>query len=47
MSTATDLKDHIMAGDSLLVQEVGRDAAWIKLKISDDAMHAVLKNCRF
>ena len=47
MAIATDLTGHIDKGDSLLVQEVGRDAAWVKLKISDDAMRSLTNYCRF
>jgi hypothetical protein len=44
---ADDLLDHMAKGDSLLVQEVGADAAWVDLKISDDTMRALAGNCRF
>ena len=47
LDLANDLSKHIEAGDSLLVQEVGQDAAWVKLKISDDAMSKLLSACRF
>ena len=43
---ATDLKAHIEQGDSLLVQEVGRESP-INLKIPRDAMDTLLRNCRF
>jgi hypothetical protein len=46
MTLAKDLNGHIQLGDSLLVQEVGTDAAWVKLKISDDAMGKLLGSCR-
>jgi hypothetical protein len=47
LDLANDLAKHIMSGDSLLVQEVGADAAWIKLKVSDDAMRSLLTAARF
>jgi len=43
----TDLKAHIEQGDSLFVQEVGRDADWVGLKIPDDAVDVLLRHCRF
>ena len=47
VAIAADLTAHIDKGDSLVVQEVGRDAAWVKLQVSDDAMHILLRFCRF
>jgi hypothetical protein len=46
---ANDLEKHIiLPGDSLLVQEVGQDAAWSgKLRISNEQMGRLIANCRF
>ncbi len=41
-----ELSPTIKQNDRLLVQEVGRDCAWDRLMITDDAFRQVLSNCR-
>jgi hypothetical protein len=43
---AEDLNNYIFPGDSLLVQEVGKDVAWAALEITKEEMERLLRFAR-